>query len=122
MIVVSNTTPLSELAKVGKMYLLRDIFERVVIPVEVYNEVTTGKHPAVQQVQSANWIEVRVVSNPEEVVRLQMETGLDLGESAAIVLAEELKAQRILIDELAGRMVATTRNLSVTGTAGVLLI
>ena len=33
MIVVSNTTPLSELAKVGKMYLLRDVFGRVVIPV-----------------------------------------------------------------------------------------
>lgn len=37
-------------------------------------------------------------------------------------MAEELKAQRILIDELAGRMVAKTRNLSVTGTVGVLLI
>jgi predicted nucleic acid-binding protein len=122
MIVVSNTTPLSELAKVGKMYLLRDVFERVIIPVEVYDEVTTGNHPAVRQVRSANWIEVRVVSNPEAVVSLQMETGLDLGESAAIALAEELKAQRILIDELAGRVVAKTRNLSVTGTVGVLLI
>lgn len=122
MIVVSNTTPLSELAKVGKMYLLRDVFERIIIPVEVYDEVTTGNHPAVRQVQSANWIEVRLVSNPEAVVSLQMETGLDLGESAAIALAEELKAQRILIDELAGRVVAKTRNLSVTGTVGVLLI
>lgn len=77
MIVVSNTTPLSELAKVGKMYLLRDVFERIIIPVEVYDEVTTGNHPAVRQVQSADWIEVRVVSNREEVVSLQMETGLD---------------------------------------------
>ena len=122
MIVVSNTTPLSELAKVGKMYLLRDVFGRVVIPVEVYDEVTTGNHPAVQQVQSANWIEVRRVSYPEETVNLQMETGLDLGESAAIALAKELKAQRILIDESAGRTVAKARDLPVTGTVGVLLI
>ena len=65
---------------------------------------------------------MRRVSYPEETVNLQMETGLDLGESAAIALAKELKAQRILIDESAGRTVAKARDLPVTGTVGVLLI
>ncbi len=41
MIIVSDTTPLSELAKVGKLNLLRDIFGQVIIPQAVYNEVTT---------------------------------------------------------------------------------
>ncbi len=56
-IVVSNTTPLSELAKVGKMELLRDVFGAIVIPQEVYHELTQGIHPAATQVRSATWIE-----------------------------------------------------------------
>ena len=40
MIVVSNTTPLSELAKVGQMNLLGDVFGAVIIPQEVYDELT----------------------------------------------------------------------------------
>lgn len=47
MIVVSNTTPFSELAKVGRMNLLGDIFGKVIIPQEVYKEITTRTHPAV---------------------------------------------------------------------------
>lgn len=65
MIVVSNTTPLSELAKVGKMYLLQDIFRQVIIPQQVYDEVTTGNHPAVKQVRSASWLEVRAVGDEQ---------------------------------------------------------
>lgn len=42
MIVVSDTTALSELAKVGQLTLLRDIYGQIIIPQEVYNEVTTG--------------------------------------------------------------------------------
>jgi uncharacterized protein len=68
MIVVSNTTPLSELAKVGKMYLLRDIFGQVIIPQQVYDEVTTGNHPAVEQVRSATWLEIRTVSDEQKVI------------------------------------------------------
>ena len=121
MIVVSNTTPLSELAKVGQMDLLGQVFGQVIIPQEVYDEVTTGTHPAVREVRAVTWIEVRLISNPEQVSTLQTETGLDLGECAAIVLAEELEADIVLIDEWAARKVAQSRNLPVTGTAGTLL-
>jgi predicted nucleic acid-binding protein len=48
MIVVSDTTPISELVKVGYLYLLYELFEQVLIPQEVYAELTTGKHPAVK--------------------------------------------------------------------------
>jgi len=43
-IIVSNTTPLSELAKVGQLNLLQKLFGKIIIPQEVYNEVTTGNH------------------------------------------------------------------------------
>ncbi len=122
MIVVSNTTPFSELAKVGRMNLLGDIFGKVIIPQEVYNEITTGTHPAVNAVKSANWIEVLSIRNSQQVSILQSETNLDLGECAAIILAEELGANRVLIDEWAARKVAKSRHLPVTGTVGILLI
>jgi len=120
--VVSNTTPFSELAKVGQMDLLRRIFGQVIIPQEVYDELTTGTHPAVSAVRSADWIEVRSISNWQQVLLLQADPNLDLGECAAIALAEELGAERVLIDELAGRQAAKSRNLPVTGTLGILLI
>ena len=122
MIIVSNTTPLSELAKVGQLNLLRELFGKIIIPVEVYNEVTTGNHPAVEAVPSAQWIEVLTIQAPTKVLQLQRKSKLDLGESATIILAEELKANRVLIYERLGRKVAQSRNLPVTGTIGLLLI
>lgn len=122
MIVVSNTTPLSELAKVGQMNLLGDVFGAVIIPQEVYDELTTGMHPAATAVRSASWISVYSVSDDEKISQLQADTGLDLGECAAIILAEELGADHLLMDERAGRRVAKLRNLSVIGVVGTLLL
>jgi uncharacterized protein len=51
-IVVSDTTPISELVKVGRLSLLRDIFGELIIPNEVYDELTAGNHPAVEVIQS----------------------------------------------------------------------
>ncbi|NES17808.1 MAG: DUF3368 domain-containing protein [Symploca sp. SIO3E6] len=122
MIVVSNTTPLSELAKVGQINLLPEVFGQIIIPQEVYHEVTTGTHPAAKEVQFVNWIEIFSIRNRQQVSILQAETGLDLGESATIILAEELGADRVLIDELAARKVAQSRNIPITGTVGILLV
>ncbi|NET62593.1 MAG: DUF3368 domain-containing protein [Symploca sp. SIO2E6] len=122
MIVISDTTPLSELAKVGQMNLLGLVFRQVILPQEVYDEVTTGTHPAVTAVKSADWIKVFSVKNPEKVSDLRALTKLGLGECAAIVLAEELNAQRLLIDDFEARQEAISRNLPVIGTVGILLL
>ncbi len=122
MIVISDTTPLSELAKAGLLNLLPDIYGSIIIPQEVLEEVTYGVHPAVMLVQSANWIEVQFVREPEKVSELTRTTGLGLGECAAMILAEELGAGRILIDDLDARKVAQSRNLPVTGTVGTVLV
>ena len=63
LIIVSNTTPFSELAKVEKMNVIKDVFGKIIIHQEVYTELTTGNHPAVAQIKSANWVEVRTISN-----------------------------------------------------------
>ncbi|MDI9639204.1 DUF3368 domain-containing protein [Oscillatoria amoena NRMC-F 0135] len=122
MTVVSNTTPLSELAKVGKLELVQAVFGKIIIPQEVYDELTTGSHPAANLVPSADWIEVRVIQDRQRLLTLQEQTGLDLGESAAIILAEELSAVRLLIDERAGRQIAQSRNIPIVGTMGLLLL
>ncbi len=122
MIVVSDTTPLSELAKVNQLTLLREIYGRVVIPRQVYEEVLAGTHPAVTTVPLQNWIEVVPVKKPQNVLNIQVVTKLGLGECAALVLAEELGANLLLIDDLEARREALRRNLVITGTVGTLII
>lgn len=122
MIIVADTTPLSELSKIDKLDLLQALFGTVIIPQEVYQELTTGNHPAVSAVKSASWTEVYSVKDRKKVQELQFETGLDLGECSAIVLAEELDAEQLLIDEKAGRKVALTRNLPILGLVGAIIL
>lgn len=122
MIIVADTTPLSELAKVGRLELLRDIFGIVIIPQEVYDEATVGNHPATTQVPLASWIEVQPICDVQRMEALQAQTDLDLGECAAIVLAQELKADQLLIDDLDARKLAKSRGLQLIGTVGILLL
>lgn len=122
MIVVSDTTPLSELAKVGRLDLLREVFGRVIIPEEVYREVTTGIHPGAIAVPKATWIEVQAVSDARKVYEIQVTRKLDLGECAAMILAEDLDADFLLMDDLSARQEAIARNLPIIGTIGILLI
>lgn len=122
MIVVSDTTPLSELAKVGQLDLLFRVYGEILIPQEVYDEVTTGNHPAIAQVKAADWIHIQSVTQADVVAELQNATRLGKGECAAMVLAEELQAAQLLIDDLDARRVALSRNLPVVGTIGTLLL
>ncbi|HYW20925.1 MAG TPA: DUF3368 domain-containing protein [Nodularia sp. (in: cyanobacteria)] len=122
MIVVSDTTPLSELSKIGQLDLLYAVFGRVIIPQEVYQELTTGNHPAVSAVKAAKWIEVYSVSDSLLIKQLELETDLDLGECAAIILAEELNADQLLIDEKSGRKVAIARGLPIIGLVGTIIL
>ncbi|MDT0630238.1 DUF3368 domain-containing protein [Rubrivirga sp. S365] len=107
-LVVTDTTPLIALDRVGHLYLLPALFD-VVAPPTVVSEF--GRRPP--------WLRERPVPDPSRVTAL-LET-LDRGEAEAIALAESLPNARLLIDERKGRRVATSLNLRVTGTAGVLL-
>ena len=122
MIIVSDTTPISELAKVNYLNLLPKLFGRVMIPQGVHDELTTGNHPAARLVRELSWLDVVTVNNRLVVKELQQVGNLDLGESEAIALAEEMNADRLLIDEKAARRVATARKIPIVPMMGILLL
>ena len=122
MIIVADTTPISELTKVGYLDLLPTMFGEVIIPEAVFNELKVGRHPAAVIVSELSWLKVLTLNNSQQVKELQEKFNLDLGESEAIVLAEEIGAQQLLIDEKAARRVATEKKLPLIGTMGILLL
>jgi predicted nucleic acid-binding protein len=77
-VIVSNTTPISELAKIGRLNLLCDLYGRIFIPQEVFTEVTTGAHPAAQILPQIDWIEVRAIADSQKIITLHNQTKLGL--------------------------------------------
>jgi predicted nucleic acid-binding protein len=121
-IVVSNTTPLIGLAVVGQFDLLRQLFGRIIIPEAVFAEaVLFGREQggAKQEVTNADWIEVAAVSDRLAVDVLLDE--LDRGEAETIVLARELHADWVLMDEKKGRRKLVELKQNKVGTVGILL-
>lgn len=116
--IVSNTGPLIALASIGQLGLLRELFEQVFIPPAVYAEVKD--EASVTALAAADWIAVQAVQDTLAVQLLREE--LDAGESEAIILAKELSADLILIDERAATRKARAVGLRAVGTLGVLLI
>ena len=70
---------------------------------------------------NCEFIKSRRVADERAVTILRNTTSLDQGESEAIILAEELQAELLLLDEHKARHVAEQRNVFVTGTLGVIL-
>ncbi len=124
MIVVSDTSPITNLAAVGQLNLLRQLYTSIVIPVAVYNEMVAVNRlvPGAVEVQTLSWIQTQVVANAQSVIDIQTShDDIDLGEAEAIILSLELKADLLLMDERRGRALAANYGLSVTGLLGVLL-
>lgn len=122
MIIVSDTTPLIGLASIGRLDLLQELFGEVYIPQAVFDEtVTFGREnsKAKQLVSNANWIHVVEVKDRLAVNVLLDE--MDLGEVETIVLASEMNADWVLMDEKKGRRKLSQLNIPKIGTLGILL-
>jgi uncharacterized protein len=116
-LVVADTSPLIYLSRVGHLQVLAALFGQVVVPRTVWNEAVERRPsaPGIDELRQPAW--VRVVQDPVPGSDL----GLDPGETAAILTAESLGADLLLIDERVGRKVAHERGLAVRGTLGVLV-
>jgi predicted nucleic acid-binding protein len=121
MIIVSDTSPISNLAAIAQLKLLQQLYGNVVIPTAVYQEIINSgdTDPAVLAIKSVNWIQTLSITNTELFQTLQ--NNLDIGEAEAITLAVELNAHRLIVDERKGRKEAIRLGLRVTGILGILL-
>lgn len=121
MIVVSNTSPIINLAAVGQLQLLRQLYGQIIIPPAVHREIVvvgTGQ-PGAVQVESFDWFETRSVLNQDLVASLQLK--VDEGEAEAIALASALNADLLLLDERRGRVAAAHLGLRFIGLLGILI-
>jgi predicted nucleic acid-binding protein len=121
--VVSNTSPVLNLAIIGQLSLLREQFGQVWIPRRVLEELRVEEdlpgNLAVREALAAGWLSVSEVDD-RTLTRL-LQRDLDAGEAEAIVLALEMEAERVLLDEREGRRIAKSLQLKVTGVLGILL-
>jgi len=122
-IIVSDTSPISNLILVNHIHLLPQLFGTLIVPEAVYQELLANgiHHPVTETLQVADWLEVRSVTDQQQVEALEQDYNLDSGEANAIALALELQATQLLIDERLGRLEAKRRGLRITGILGVLL-
>lgn len=121
MIVVSNTSPISNLAAIGQLELLQQLYGNIIIPPAVYQELINSgdTDPATLAVQTVDWIQTQTIS--DRVMLEILQTNLDPGEAEAITLAVEINADRLIIDERRGRNEAIRLGLQVTGLLGIVL-
>lgn len=123
MIVISDTTPLISLLKIGKLELLESLFHEILVPQAVYEELTSNPEfdDEASQVKNCRFIRQVKVGNTESVRLLQRAVGIDRGESEAIIYTDECHADLLLMDEAKARLVAKQMGLKIMGTIGILL-
>lgn len=118
MLIISDTSPITNLIRINELDLLKLLYTEVVIPEKVQDELLNYENQK-DEIDKRDWIIVKKVSNSDEVKKLEVE--LDTEEAEAIVLAKELEADLIIIDERKGRKIAEENGLKIIGLLGVLI-
>jgi len=123
-IAISDSSTLINLAAIGRLSLLREFYEKIIVSRAVWDEVVVegrGRPGAleVKEAKEAGWIEVATPQDANLVSLLQRD--LDQGEAEAIALAVERKVDVILLDESEARRIAEIYDLPKTGIIGILL-
>lgn len=123
MIVISDTSVITNLVAIHHLHLLQQLYERILIPEAVYRELADidPPVPGTLEVQTLDWLEVLSLRDRTIADQLQNQSQLDPGESEAIALALEINAELLLIDERRGRAIATRLGLRITGLLGILV-
>ncbi|MFZ5516885.1 MAG: DUF3368 domain-containing protein [Candidatus Zhuqueibacterota bacterium] len=121
MIVVSNASPIINLAAIDRLHILKDLFEKIIIPDAVFEEIAIkgAGQPGANEVKNLKWIECQSVSNT--TLKKVLQSDLDAGEAGAIALSMEVNADLLLIDEKIGRTIASQLGLKYIGVIGILI-
>lgn len=119
---VVNTSPVIYLSSIGRLALLQKLYHEIYIPEAVKREVLAGgkDNYGCKEIQQEKWIKTKKISNT--LAKDYLLTDIDDGEAEVIVLAEELKASRIIMDDRLGRKIVLRRGFHLTGTLGLLVL
>lgn len=122
MIVVCDSSPLIALAKIGFFPLLQKLYGSLIISSEVYAEVVIAGAGLAGAADTSHspWIEVRQIKNPADLAIAQIQFGLGAGELSTMILAKEIQADLVILDDLAARKLAQKEGFSVQGCVAIL--
>ncbi|MBW4649873.1 MAG: DUF3368 domain-containing protein [Kastovskya adunca ATA6-11-RM4] len=119
MIVVSDTSPICYLLLINQIEILQVLYNVVTIPQTVADELSASESPPVVKnwmTQPPDWLQIQA---SETLQSIELEK-LDPGEREAILLAEQLKADLVILDDKAARQIAVERGLTIIGLLGIL--
>lgn len=119
MIIVCDTSSISNLLQIGSIELLTEIFGEITITPAVRRELYVLPEQA-KNIDALSWIKVQAPQDQRLVFELSDK--LDLGESESIALAIETKAQYLIIDEFKGRQIADSYGVKIIGILGILIL
>ena len=117
--IVSDTTTLIILGKLGRYDLLENLFSKIYIPQEVMREISIKSDGVYEEIEKNSLFETQKIT--DMALFTLLEGILDKGESQAIVLAKELNLM-LLIDEKKGREIAKSMGLEIIGLLGILIL
>ncbi|MGB7592757.1 MAG: DUF3368 domain-containing protein [Terriglobia bacterium] len=122
MTVVADSSPLVILAKLGCFDLLKRLFPRLYISMEVHYEVVVSGAglPGASEVAKAEWIEVKQLKNQADLLVAQEKYALGVGELSTVLLGKEMQAAALLLDDYNARKLARAEGFQVRGSVGLL--
>ncbi|WP_373513728.1 DUF3368 domain-containing protein [Persicitalea sp.] len=118
MVIVSDTSIITNLIQLDQLSLLEKLYGEVVIPKRVLIELAKIPEQA-EIIENTQWLSIQ--STSDQATYDQLKKQLDEGESEAIALALELKADLLLLDERRGRSVARQHGILISGLLGVII-
>jgi predicted nucleic acid-binding protein len=117
--IVSNTTPIISLASIKQLNLLKHLFKEIIIPQSVYLELKAKKSYGYKEVDS-DFIKVKEIKG--DLYTSLLLNQLDLGEAETIILAKEINADLVIIDENIAYRIAKNSDLKPIRTLSILLL
>lgn len=120
MLAVINSSPLIFLALLNKIDILPQIFDEIILPTEVYKEISVEGHNfnIIKQIEKNNF---QIKSAMNTALFEFLSEYLDKGEAEVITISKELNSDYAIIDELRGRKLARRHSVKIIGTLGILL-
>lgn len=118
-VIVADSSPLISLSIIAQLELLPQLYQRILLPPAVWDEVTVQGVglPGSQAVSQLTWLEIQ---NPEAVILEPLSILVDRGEAEAIALAQSIPDSTVLLDDAQARRVAERLGIRRIGTLGIL--